>query len=312
MLRALLAEHGARPRAEGARPGARAGAAFAPQSDRGRARAVAGAGQRPPLRRPRLQAADAGRPAHLRFRLVSAAAGRSIWCRPTRARQPPARAPTSATGSRRAAIAWSKCLPAMSKSDIGKRRWSDRSSHRYDANWRSNADGCTCHRGCRGTSGRSSTIEQIRHRATARFRKIVHWLTAMFVDLAAGCSASSATICRKAALGHRPSRSHDSRPMRHCAARRAPGLAVRRSAAAAGTDAARPAASSSAAKLSHFTLYALLFAVPFLGIDRSAQARPRSADFRHLAICTSPWPADRRHRQNDARVARFNSGGRAS
>ena len=54
MLRALLAEHGRRPGAEGARPGARAGAAPAPQSDRGRARAVAGAGQRPPLRRPRL------------------------------------------------------------------------------------------------------------------------------------------------------------------------------------------------------------------------------------------------------------------
>ena len=56
-----------RPRAVGARPGARPGAASAPQSDRCRARAVEGAGQRPPLRRPRLQAADAGRPAYLRL-----------------------------------------------------------------------------------------------------------------------------------------------------------------------------------------------------------------------------------------------------
>ena len=81
MLRTLLAEHGGQRRAVRARPGARAGAAVAPQSDRGRARVVAGAGQRPPLRRPRLQAADADRAAHLRLRLVSAAPRRSISCR---------------------------------------------------------------------------------------------------------------------------------------------------------------------------------------------------------------------------------------
>ena len=69
LLRTLLAEH-ATAGAERARAGARAGAAAAPQSDRGRAHVVGRARQGPPLRRPRLQAADADRPAHRRLRVV--------------------------------------------------------------------------------------------------------------------------------------------------------------------------------------------------------------------------------------------------
>ena len=57
-LRALIAEHGAGARAGRARAGARACAAAAAQSDRGRARVVGGADQRPALRRP---AASSGR-----------------------------------------------------------------------------------------------------------------------------------------------------------------------------------------------------------------------------------------------------------
>ena len=54
MLRALLAEHGPGrvPKERG--PVRGLARLSAPQSDRSRARAMAGAGQRPPLRRPRL------------------------------------------------------------------------------------------------------------------------------------------------------------------------------------------------------------------------------------------------------------------
>ena len=69
VLRQLLAEHGSRPGPRRARPGARALAAVAAQSDRRRARAVGGAHQGPALRR-NVQAPDADRPAHQRFRVV--------------------------------------------------------------------------------------------------------------------------------------------------------------------------------------------------------------------------------------------------
>ena len=75
MLRALLAEHGEGRVPSERGPGARLGAASAPQSDRGRAHALAGTGERPPLRQPRLQAADAGRPAYLRLCVLPAARG---------------------------------------------------------------------------------------------------------------------------------------------------------------------------------------------------------------------------------------------
>ena len=71
-LRALLGRTRRRPRALRAHAVARPAAAVAAQSDRRRARLVAGAGQRPALCRPRLQAAGADRPAYRRFRVVSA------------------------------------------------------------------------------------------------------------------------------------------------------------------------------------------------------------------------------------------------
>ena len=72
MLRTLLAEHGgsgALPERGPVRGLARLCAAIRPR----RSDAVAGAGQRPPLRRPRVQAANAGRAAYLRLRLLSVA-----------------------------------------------------------------------------------------------------------------------------------------------------------------------------------------------------------------------------------------------
>ncbi len=75
MLRASACRARRRARAIGARPRARTGAAPAPQSDRGRAHALAGAGQRPPLRQPRVQAANPGRAAYLRLRLLPLALG---------------------------------------------------------------------------------------------------------------------------------------------------------------------------------------------------------------------------------------------
>ena len=71
-LRELIAEHGAGARALGAHAAARPAAAVAAQSDGCRARTVAGAGQRSPLRWPRLQAPGADRPAHRRFRFIPA------------------------------------------------------------------------------------------------------------------------------------------------------------------------------------------------------------------------------------------------
>ena len=107
LLRTLLAEHGAGPGAERARPGARAGAAAAPQSDRGRAHVLGRVHARPALRRPRLQAAGAGRPAHHRRRVVSAAGGdRARARRRGRDRGRGARRAADAI-SPSAAIAWS-------------------------------------------------------------------------------------------------------------------------------------------------------------------------------------------------------------
>ena len=73
MLRALLAEHGG-GRVPSERGPVRGLARLLRRNPtEARARAVAGAGQRPPLRRPRLQAPDPDRAAHLRFRVVPAA-----------------------------------------------------------------------------------------------------------------------------------------------------------------------------------------------------------------------------------------------
>ena len=69
-------------------------------------------------------------------------------------------------------------------------------------------------------------------------------------------------------------------------------LARRQSAAAAGTDAARPACGLGRPKLSHFTLYALLLVVPFLGIIVQLK-RGHALPVLGFWELQSPWPADR-------------------